>query len=209
MFTAFEGKAFEAVYLGGIMMRFLIQCLVTLSFLAALAPTAHAKEATFTIRSGDILQVTVWKEEGMDREIVVLPDGTLTFPLAGSVKVSGLTPSQAEEAIKERLKGAMPDASVTVVVKAPLGHTVNVIGQVQKPGEIVIGGRMTVMQALSQAGGLTAFAKERGIIILRRINDEEISIPFPYGDVSSGDSLEKNIDLLPGDVIVVPTAGLF
>jgi len=165
---------------------------------------------SFTLRAGDVVQVTVWKEEGMDREIVVLPDGTITFPLAGTLSVAGLTPAKAQEVIKTALYRSIPDASVSLVVKAPLGHAINVTGQVAKPGEIVMGHSMTVMQALSQAGGLTAFADEDSIRVLRK--DEggtENAIAIPYEAIARGKDLDKNILLIPGDVIVVPTDGLF
>lgn len=191
-------------------MRSVVRALVALSFLLTI-PCVSKAETTdeFKIRPGDVLQVTVWKEVGMDQELVVLPDGTINFPLIGVVPVQDLTPVAAQDLIKLKLKGSVPDASVTVMVKAPLGHTVSVLGQVTKPGEFVMGQRLDVMQALSQAGGLTPYAKESGIVILRKENGKKKSIKFPYDDVASGEDLDKNIDLMPGDVIFVPTAGLF
>lgn len=168
-----------------------------------------SKQPPYTIIAGDVLQITVWKEDGLDQEVLVLPGGTISFPLIGSVVAQGQTPSQLQATIKEKLHKYIPDAAVTVSVKAALGHTVSVIGQVTKPGEFVMGRHLTVMQALSQAGGLTPYASESGIIILR--HDEtgkETSIPFPYDDVAEGDELDKDIVLHPGDVVVVPTAGL-
>lgn len=190
-------------------MRLGFQFLTLLFTFLAFSEPATAADAAFQIRPGDVLHVTVWKEEGMDQETVVLPDGSITFPLVGSLSVQGLTPAQAADAVKDKLKRAIPDAAVSVVVKAPLGHTVSVMGQVAKPGDIVLGQRTTVMQALSQAGGLTPFAKASGVKILRKEGEKETSIDFPYDDVADGDSLDKNIILQPGDVIVVPTAGLF
>ncbi len=190
-------------------MRLTLSWLVAFFIFSAAPLPAQAEEAAFTIRAGDVLQITVWKEEGMDREIVVLPDGTITFPLTGTITLANLTPTEAQELVKEKLKAAMPDASVSVIVKAPLGHTVNVMGQVAKSGEIIMGRKMTVMQALSQAGGLTTFADEGKIKILRTVEGKETFIDFPYDDVVDGENLDKDITLLSGDVIVVPTAGLF
>jgi polysaccharide biosynthesis/export protein len=170
------------------------------------APAA-SNENSYTIIAGDVLQVTVWKEDGMDRETLVLPDGTINFPLIGSMTAAGKTPSAVQSELKDSLKKFIPDASVTVIVKAALGHTVSVIGQVTKPGEIMMGHRLTVMQALSQAGGLTPYASEGNIIILHHEGDKETSIPFPYDDVIEGKKLDKDIALSPGDVVVVPTAG--
>jgi polysaccharide export outer membrane protein len=174
-----------------------------------LSTPSIAEAPSFTIIAGDILQITVWKEEGLDQEALVLPGGTITFPLVGSIMAQGKTPAELQDIIKQKLHKLIPDASVTVAVKAALGHTVSVIGQVIKPGEFVMGRHLTVMQALSQAGGLTPYASEGGIIILR--HDEtgkEISIPFPYSDVADGSDLDKDIVLNPGDVVVVPTASL-
>ncbi|MGE3622694.1 MAG: polysaccharide biosynthesis/export family protein [Bdellovibrionales bacterium] len=176
--------------------------------LFALSLPALAAEENFTIYPGDVLQVSVWKEEQLDQEVLVLHDGTINFPLIGSVPAEGQTPQELQDIIKEKLSSFIPGASVTVAVKAALGHTVSVIGQVAKPGEIIMGHGLTVMQALSQAGGLTPYASHSGIRILRKQNGKEISIRFPYDDIIDGDDLEKNIELNPGDVIVVPTAGL-
>lgn len=186
-----------------------ILLLLTLSFYAVSPLVAQAEEADFKVLQGDVLQVTVWKEDGMDHELVVLPDGTITFPLAGTLKVDGMTPAEVGNAIKLKLNNTIPDAAVSVIVKSPLGHTVNVLGQVTKPGEVVMTRRMSVMQALSQAGGLTPYADTDDIRILRKGKDKDVSIDFPYDDIADGEKLEKNVYLQPGDVIVVPTAGLF
>jgi polysaccharide export outer membrane protein len=190
-------------------MKKTLKFLTLLSVLFSFAHPAVAEtDTSYKINAGDILQVTVWKEEGLDQEILVLPDGTINYPLIGSIPAQGETTAQVQVVIKQKLQKLIPDASVTVAVKAALGHTVSVIGQVTKPGELVMGHRLTVMQALSQAGGLTPYASEGSIIILRRDNGKETSIPFPYGDIVSGDNLDKDIVLNPGDVVVVPTAGL-
>lgn len=194
-------------------MKNIIRLLALPIFLLSMQPVAAmestAADTNYFIIAGDVLHITVWKEEDLDRETLVLPDGTISFPLIGSLNVQGKTPAKVQEDIKQKLQSYIPDASVAVVVKAALGHTVSVIGQVAKPGEFVMARPLSVMQALSQAGGLTPYASEGRITILRKTNDKEISIPFPYDDVSSGHNLEKNITLNPGDVVVVPTAGLF
>ncbi len=172
-------------------------------------PTPKANANDYTIKSGDVLQVTVWKEENLDREVLVLPDGTIDFPLIGSFAAAGQTPAQVQVIIKNKLRSMIPGASVAVLVKATLGHTASVIGQVNKPGEIVMGHNLTVMQALSQAGGLTPYASEGRIIILRTVDGKQTSIEFPYDDIAQGRKLEMNITLKPGDVVVVPTASLF
>lgn len=189
-------------------MKKLLFLLAVLCSMSALPLPAHAEEPPFTIIPGDVLQITVWKEEGLDREVLVLQDGTITFPLIGSLQVQGKTPSDVQASVKEKLAKLIPEASVTVAVKAALGHTVNVVGQVVKPGEIVMGRRLSAIQALSQAGGLTPYASEGSIIVLRRNGEEETTIKIPYSDIIKGKKLDQDILLNPGDVIVVPTAGL-
>ncbi len=191
-------------------MKNVLKFLVLLSVLLSPSfPATAAEKSDYTICAGDVLQVTVWKEEGLDREVLVLPDGTMTFPLIGTFKVEGMTPSDVQSTVKDKLRGLIPDASVTVSIKAPLGHTVSVLGQVAKPGEIVMARRMTVTQALSQAGGLTPFASESSIIVLHHGSEGETSTPVPYKDIIRGENLDKDIVLKPGDVVMVPTSNLF
>jgi polysaccharide export outer membrane protein len=189
-------------------MKRLINSLILIAALVALPPTVQAQDDTYTIAPGDVLQISVWKEDALDREVVVLPDGKVNFPLVGTVTVRDKTPTDVQQDIKEKLRRFIPDASVSVVVKADLGHTVSVIGQVTKPGEIIMSHHLSVMQALSQAGGLTPYANDDRIIILRRTDGKETSIRIPYSDIIYGDELDKDITLQPGDVVVVPTASL-
>ena len=172
---------------------------------AAEAPTA----GRYLINPGDVLQVTVWKQDTLDREVLVLPDGSISFPLVGDMMAKGLTVSQLEAALRAKVDSYIPDATVTVMVKAVLGNVVSVIGQVAKPGEIVLSHSASVMQALSIAGGLTPYADHAGIIVLRRSGGREHAIAFPYDQVARGTELDRDIELQPGDVIVVPTAHLF
>ena len=189
-------------------MRF-VKLAAVAALMGVVGVQAKAQGDSYTLNPGDVLQVTVWKEDGLDREVLVLPDGSVTFPLAGSVRAQGLTPAQLEDQLKRQLASFIPDASLSVSVKAPLGHSVSVIGQVAKPGEFVLGHRTTVMQALAMAGGLTPYAGSGNIIILHREKDGETSRAFPYDDVVRGLSLADDIVLTPGDVIVVPNASLF
>ena len=191
-------------------MKKIVKLFLVFPILFAFSQNVKAADSEYTIHPGDVLQITVWKEESLDREVLVLPDGTITFPLIGSFMVKGMTPETVQKVVKTKLANLIPDASVAVLIKAPLGHSVSVIGQVTKSGEIMMGHRLTVMQALSQAGGLTPYADESAIIVLHRDkNNKESSTPFPYDDVISGHNLDKDITLKPGDVVVVPTASLF
>ncbi|MFD2265568.1 polysaccharide biosynthesis/export family protein [Lacibacterium aquatile] len=176
-----------------------------------LAPTsgalAQAKE--YTLNPGDTLQIMVWKEDQLDRETLIAPDGTISFPLAGRFSVKGMTVDQVRDQIASRIKPLIPDADVTVSVKQALGNRVFVTGQVNKPGEYAMNGRLSVMQALSLAGGLTPYAGEKSIRILRSADGQQKTFSFNYAAVESGESLDTNVILEAGDVIVVPSGGLF
>ncbi len=182
-------------------------CIFCLTLLLSFHHTAHAEE--FTVQPGDILQVTVWKEEGMDREVLVLPDGTITFPLIGTVMIKDMPLLDVQSTIKSKLEPSIPNAPVTVSVKSPLGHKVSILGQVRAPGEVIMNTSMSVMQAFSQVGGLTDYADKGKIIIIRKEPEGKTSIKYPYNDIAQGRNLDKDIDLKSGDVIFVPTSGLF
>jgi polysaccharide biosynthesis/export protein len=191
---------------------FAIHCYALDDFSISMNPIKVANaapEKTFTIIAGDVLQIAVWKEEGLDRECIVLADGTITFPLIGTLQAQGLSANELQSVIKKKLETLIPDASVTVMIKAPLGHSVSIIGQVVKSGEIIIGRHLSVMEALSQAGGVTPYAATRRIVVLRQVEGKKTAIPFPYDEIIQGNHLDQDIFLNPGDIIVVPTAGLF
>ena len=183
---------------------------VLLALTVLLPFQAKANTDDFVALAGDVLQIMVWKEDGMDREVQVLSDGSITFPLIGTIQVQGKTLPEIQSAIKEQLDSAIPDASVTVSVNAPLGHKASILGQVQKPGEFVMTSKIGVMQLISQAGGLTPYADKDEITIIRRTTEgnKEV-IEFPYKKISRGRDLDKDIDLKPGDVVFVPDSGLF
>jgi polysaccharide export outer membrane protein len=189
---------------------FLAMC--SLLFVAC-AGAAKAADADYTLSPGDLLQVTVWGDAKLDRPTLVLPDGSISFPLVDSIMVRGLTVTQVADKIRAILaqRKEIDNASVTVVVTSAFGNVVDVLGQVNKPGELQAGHRMTVMQALSLAGGLTPFAAEHRISILRHRDDgSEYSIRFhTYDALLDGKKLDTDIPLQPGDVIVVPAASLF
>ena len=166
-------------------------------------------DSAYRLQAGDMLRINVWKEEELDREVLVMPDGTINFPLIGTLSVVGQSTADVQRTVTQKLEPFVPAASVTVVVKETRGNAISVIGQVTKPGEVVMTRSMTVIQALSQAGGLTPYADDDDIVILRKVNGVEQSIDFDYSDIARGRDLETNITLLPGDVIVVPTQSLF
>ena len=133
------------------------------------------------------------------------PDGGISFPLVGEVAAAGRTTEQVQETIVGRLSQYVPDAVVTVAVLSVNGNKIYVLGKVARPGEYVVNKNLDVMQALAVAGGLTSFAAENKVRILRRNEDgSQRAIPFRYGAVKDGAQLQTNIMLQSGDVVVVP-----
>ena len=148
--------------------------------------------------------VSVWKEQDLQAEVLVRPDGGLSFPLAGEIQASGRTVEEVRIAIDERIRKFIPDAAVTVTVKAIGGNRVYVIGKVNRPGEFPFSRPIDVMQALSLAGGTTPYAAVNDIRVLRRENGKQVAIAFRYADVERGRDLAQNIELQSGDTVVVP-----
>ncbi|ARN74078.1 polysaccharide biosynthesis/export family protein [Oceanicoccus sagamiensis] len=176
----------------------IFSCVITLA-------QAVVAEPSYKINPGDVLRIDVWNEETLVREVTVLPDGYINFPLVGSISVGGLTTFSAGETIAEALGNYLKDSpTVNVAVSQLLGNKIYIIGKVNRPGDYPINRPTDVMQALAMSGGLNTFAAENKIVVLRRIQSgEQISIPFKYGDVKAGEELQTNIVLQSGDVVVV------
>lgn len=159
----------------------------------------------YEIGAGDTLQISVWKEpEASVQSTVVRPDGKVGMPLLKEVEVLGLTPTGAEKLIASRLSRYIPGADVTVVVSGIHSKKIYIVGAVKKEGPISYTYRMTVMQGLSEAGGLNDYAKRKKIYVLRTENGKEYKLPFDYDAVLKGEHMELNIPLLPNDTLVVP-----
>jgi polysaccharide export outer membrane protein len=159
----------------------------------------------YVIGGGDTLQISVWNERDASVPVaIVRPDGKITVPLIKEVEVAGLTPVQVEQRITEKLTKFIADANVTVVVATISSKKVYVIGAARKEGPLPYTYGMTVMQALSEAGGLNDYAKRKKIYILRTENGREYRLEFNYDDVLKGESMEQNHVLLAGDTVVIP-----
>jgi polysaccharide export outer membrane protein len=195
-----QHEEFNIFILRGSVLAFFFGCILWLSNQAF----ALAGE-DYRLNPGDKLEITVWEEEKLKQEVVVLPDGTISFPLVGHVAAAGKTTADLVNLLRERLSQFIPDAEVNVRLLAAEGNLIYVTGEVAHPGAFVMKGPTDVMQALSMAGGLTAFAKKNSIIVLRRDADgRTTSLPFEYGDVEDGENIESNILLQSGDTIVAP-----
>jgi polysaccharide export outer membrane protein len=175
------------------------------ALVAGNAVPSPAAADDYQIGAGDTLQVSVWKEpEASVPSAVVRPDGRITMPLIKEVGVAGLTPRQAEKVITEGLGKFITDANVTVVVAAMSSKKVYVLGAVRREGPLPYTYGMSVMQALSEAGGLTDYAKRSKIYILRTESGREYRMDFNYNEAIRGIRMEQNIVLLPSDTVVIP-----
>lgn len=171
------------------------------------APSALAESATipdYRISAEDVLEISVWKEPDLQRQVIVRPDGGISFPLVGDLVAAGQTPEELVQAITDRLDRFIPDAVVTVSVIELKGLRIYVSGKVRNPGQFLVGRYVDVLQAITLAGGLTPFADENGIQVIRRTDAGEEIFKFNYARVKRGRDLAQNIMLQADDVVVVP-----
>jgi len=183
-------------------MRNITAILLWLLVISAVPVSADA--GNYFIGSGDILEISVWKDEALSRQIVVPPDEIISFPLIGDIDVKGMSITDLRNAVKVKISEFVPDATISVILMQINSLKAYVIGKVNNPGEFPISMDTSVMQMLAKAGGLNPFASPGGIHVLRRVKNDTISVPFNYKDVVKGEELKQNITLNRGDVIVVP-----
>ena len=160
-------------------------------------PTVHAQQSGYIVKPGDVLEISVW-------QVLIRPDGAFSFPLVGQVDARGKTVVELNKTVSERLSRYIADAVVTISVQQINGNKIYVLGQVNKPGEFIVNPSVNVMQALSMAGGMTPFAASNDIIVLRGQGKAQNALPFRYADVVRGRNLDQNIELVAGDIVVVP-----
>jgi polysaccharide export outer membrane protein len=183
-------------------------CLAGCSLFESSGPTAAvsgpATSNDYVLGAEDVIQISVWKDEHLTKEVVVRPDGFVSFPLIGDVQAAGRTVPEVRADIVNRLTKFIPNPQVSVSLTKVLSYRIYVLGRVNKPGEYMVGHTMDVLQALSLAGGLTPFAAENDIRVMRRANGAQQVFPFRYGEAKKGKDLEHNILLQRGDVVMVP-----
>lgn len=165
--------------------------------------TVWSESKGYKLAPEDVLIVSVWKEDGLTQEVLVRPDGGMSFPLVGYVQAEGRTPEEVQVEIKEKLKKYIPEPVVTVSVKSVVGNKIFVIGKVARPGVFAVGRHIDVLQALTLAGGLTPFAAQNKIKIIRRENGKLRVFKFRYAEVAAGKQLSQNILLKGGDTVIV------
>lgn len=173
-------------------------------------PYATVSETPYRINPGDELEIHVWGDERLQRDVLVLPDGTFAFPLVGQVNAAGRLPSEIERVItiglQPQYKGPVPQ--VTVSVKKASGYQFSVVGKVRNPGTFTPGRYVNALEALAIAGGPAEFANTSNVRIIRKVGDQMVVIPLRLQDALRGDTSRLTPNEVPriqsGDTLVVP-----
>jgi polysaccharide biosynthesis/export protein len=168
------------------------------------ATPSATDDPNYVIGAQDILNINVWKDPDVSRTVPVRPDGKISLPLLDDVQAAGLTPMQLAAYITTDLKKYMTDPEVAVIVTQINSQRIYLLGEVGRAGGYTLLPGMTVLQALSDAGGFTPFANKKKIYVMRQINGKPVKFYFNYNDVINGKHSEENIQLKAGDTIVVP-----
>jgi polysaccharide biosynthesis/export protein len=167
-------------------------------------PSVNPVGASYVIAPDDVLAIDVWKEPEITRTVPVRPDGKISLPLLNDVQAAGLTAMDLASVIAERLKKFIANPQVTVIVTTVNSQKVYILGEVLRAGVIPLLPNMTVLQAISSAGGFSQYANQKGVYVLRTENGQQVKYPFNYKEVIRGVNIQQNITLRPGDTIVVP-----
>lgn len=188
----------------GVSMIFLPRFFLSLLLLTGVT-SIWAQTEPYRLRHGDAVRVSVWRDEALSMEVRVLPDGSITFPLAGRIEVVGSSTPEVEARIAAKLKPYIPEPVVTVTIMGIEGSRVYVLGKVVNPGPVVLQSpSTTVLQVLSQVGGLDRFADGNSIQVLRETPQGPRTLNVRYNDLLKGASLDSNVSLKPGDTVLVP-----
>ncbi len=168
------------------------------------AASPSALPADYVIGPEDALTVSYWKEKELSADVVVRPDGMISLPLLNDIQASGLTPEQLRVRVSEAASKYVTEPNVTVVIRQVHSRKVYITGQVTRPGSYPLAGPTTVLQLIATAGGLQEYADREGIVVIRTDKGQQISYKFNYKQVMKRQKLEQNIELKPGDTVVVP-----
>jgi polysaccharide export outer membrane protein len=170
----------------------------------AIVSKTPAISSEYRVGEGDTLQIGVWKEPDLSKTVVVRPDGLVSLPLIGELKVSGMRSAEIQDVVASKLKAYLLNPRVTVEINEIKSRRVFITGEIVRPGLYPLGGPTTVLQLIAEAGGFTPFAKRKSIVILRQESGHRMKHSFNYPDVVHGRTPEQNIVLAPGDTVVVP-----
>lgn len=158
----------------------------------------------FRVGPGDVLRIDVWKEQEVSSTVTIRPDGRISLPLTKDIDVNNLTPIEIQKVLTAELGKFLSSPDVTVIVQQINSKKIYVMGQVSRAGSLVMVSPMTIVQALSEAGGPTEYANTKRVLVLRNDAGKQTRFTFNYKDFLKGDSAPGNIELKPGDTIVVP-----
>ena len=167
-------------------------------------PTGATVPGDYVIGPGDVLTIIFWREKDLSGDVAVRPDGKISLPLLNDVEAAGLTPEELRLRVTAAAEKLIEEPTVTVVVKQINSRQVFITGQVAKPGPYPLNGPTTVVQLLAIAGGVLEYADDKNIAIMRTENGKPVSLRFNYDQVKKRRNLEQNIQLKPGDTIIVP-----
>jgi polysaccharide export outer membrane protein len=171
---------------------------------AAPPATGLATPADYVIGPEDQLSIVFWRDKDLSSDVVVRPDGKISLPLLNDVQAGGLTPEQLRHSVTEEARRYVSDPTASVVVRQINSRRVFITGEVDKPGTYPLTGTTTVLQLLATAGGVKEYADKEKIVILRRENGREVGYKFNYKQVIQQKNPGQNIELKPGDTVVVP-----
>ena len=167
-------------------------------------PSAATGDPAYVIGAQDVLDINIWKEPDVSRTVPVRSDGKISLPLINDVQAAGMTPTQLAQTVTDMLRKFLNDPQVTVIVTAINSQRIFVVGEVIRAGAFPLIPGMTVLEAVSSAGGFTTFANVKKIHVMRAVNGKHIQLPFNYREVIKGDKFDQNIVLEAGDTVVVP-----
>jgi polysaccharide export outer membrane protein len=168
------------------------------------APGAVPIPPDYVIGADDVLSIVYWRDKDMTGEVTVRPDGKISLPLLNDIHAAGLTPTQLRDRLTEESRRYIEDPNVTVVVHQINSRKVFITGEVSKPGPYPLTEPTTVLQLIAVAGGLRDYADSKKIVVVRNENGRPVSYPFNYKDVVTRKNLRQNIELKPGDTVIVP-----
>lgn len=171
---------------------------------ACAAKNQNLDTGSYLIGLGDIITVQVWKQPEVSQKLTVRLDGRISLPLVGDIMAAGKSPETLSQDIEKKLKIYITDPSVSVILEQSTSRRYYVIGKVAKPGEFTIDTPLTIIQVIARAGGFQEWAKKDKIVIIRRQNGRETLIPFDYESFTAGQNVNQNIEIAPGDTVIVP-----
>ena len=180
---------------------------------SASTPTARPRGAESTLAATpggyiigpeDVLTIMFWKDKDMSGDVIVRPDGKISTPLLNDIQAAGLTPEELRVRINQEAANFLEDPNATVLVKQINSRKVFITGEVEKPGVYTLTGPMTVLQLIANAGGFKEYAKRDAVVIMRSDAGRQVQLPFDYTEVLHGKKLQQNVELKPGDTVVVP-----